>query len=78
MIMKEVTIHYCKEYKKIGTPVVVTDMKTKRERLTNKWSRILQDTSGQEWRISVVFNNSTGKAKRSGATTVLKVERVAN
>ena len=66
------TIHYCKADKKSGKPVVVTDSKG-RAKNVKKWHMDLFDEHGYPVRIEVEFNNTDGKAKRSGATTMLKV-----
>lgn len=66
------TIHYCKADKKSGKPVVVTDSKGKAKNV-KKWHMDLFDEHGYPVRIEVEFNNSDGQAKRSGATTMLKV-----
>jgi len=58
-------IHYCKSLKNTQKPIVVLDVATGKEITTDK-------VEGYgHWRV--VFNNATGKAKRSGATTVLEV-----
>ena len=70
------TIHYCKADKKSGKPVVVTDYaKSAKGNVKNvsKWHMDLFDEHGYPVRIEVEFNNTEGKAKRSGATTMLKV-----
>ena len=66
------TVHYCKADKKSGKPVIVTNAKGER-RKTNKWKMNLFDKDGNAIRLEIVFNNSKGKAKAQGATTVLKV-----
>lgn len=70
------TIHYCKADKKSGKPVVVTDYaKSAKGNVKNvsKWHMDLFDEHGYPVRIEVEFNNTEGRAKRSGATTMLKV-----
>jgi hypothetical protein len=69
------TVHYCKADKKTGKPVVITDMKDKSTKNVKSWSMDLYDENDVPVRIEVVFGNATGKAKASGATTVLKVMR---
>jgi hypothetical protein len=66
------TIHYCKADKKTGKPVVVTDSKGKTKNV-KKWHMDLFDDNGYPVRVEVEFNNSRGKAKSSGATTVLRI-----
>jgi hypothetical protein len=70
------TIHYCKADKKSGKPVVVTDYtKSPKGNVKNvsKWHMDLFDEHGYPVRIEVEFNNTKDKAKRSGATTMLKI-----
>jgi hypothetical protein len=67
------TVHYCKADKKTGKPVIVTDGITGDTRNVRKWSMDLFDKDGYPVRLEVEFNNSTSKAKRQGATTILKV-----
>lgn len=57
-------IYYCKALKKTGKPIVVVDDKGK-STTTN-----LIEGYGH---YRVAFNNATGKAKASGATTILEV-----
>ena len=59
-------IYYCKSLKKTGKPIIVKDLDTKEEYTTD--SIILRNVD-----IEMSYKNSTGKAKASGATTVLKV-----
>ena len=66
------TIHYCKADKKTGKPVVITD-KDGNMKNVKKWVWQGLDHSGKAVRFEIEFNNSKGKAKKSGATTVLKV-----
>lgn len=69
------TIHYCKTQKSSGKPIVVTDVINKKYKNVHKWSMDLFDENNNPVRIEVEFNNSTGKAMRQGATTVLKIIR---
>jgi hypothetical protein len=66
-------IHYCKADKKSGKPVVVTDKASGNTTNVKKWKMDLFDKDGYPVRIEVEFGNSSGKAKKSGATTVLRV-----
>ena len=75
MIHTDVDIHYCKALKKTGKPIVLT-YKNGTVLYTNRWVRTYYDHEGNEWRFIIKFNNSKGKAKRSGATTVLQVKKV--
>jgi len=66
------TVYYCKADKKTGKPVVVTKPDGSSKNV-KKWTLDLFDKEGKPVRIEVEFNNSEKKARRSGATTVLKV-----
>ena len=69
-------IHYCKADKKTGKPVVVTKKVngvTTGVKNVKKWEMDLFDENGYPVKVEVEFGNSTGKAKNSGATTVLRV-----
>ena len=59
-------IYYCKTFKHTGKPIVVYDCDTHKSYTTRKFN-----LTG--CKINMEFNNSTGKAKRRGATTVLEV-----
>ena len=63
---KELEIYYCKALKRTGKPIVVTDKKTGRSRHTNRVRMCNVN-------IEIMFNNSTGRARKRGATTVLRV-----
>jgi len=68
------TLHYCKADKKTGYPIHVTDVATKQVKKTDHWEWVGFDESGRKVKFSVTFQNATGKAKASGATSVLKME----
>ena len=57
---------YCKARKREGNPITVIDLDTDKEKHTD--SIILKNVN-----IRMRFNNAKGKAKKSGATTVLEV-----
>ena len=59
-------LYYCKSLKSTGKPIVIVDMKTGKSTTTDK---IVFDNVN----IRMSFNNSTGDAKKSGATTVLEI-----
>lgn len=59
-------IYYCKSLKRTGKPIVVIDLETGKETHVNKIE------GHGNWKVE--FKNATGKAKRSGATTMLLVE----
>ena len=57
---------YCKADKHTGKPIIIQDVKKGTIRKTNKVD--LKNVN-----IRMAFNNSQGKAKSSGATTILEV-----
>jgi hypothetical protein len=70
------TLHYCKADKKLGTPLNVTDMVTKKIKKTAHWKMLVLDPKTLEpILLKCDFNNSTGKAKASGASAVLQILR---
>jgi len=76
MIMElKQTIHYCKAKKLSGKPIIVKDITNNIEIDVSKWFLDLFDKNGDPVRIEVEFNNATPRAKRQGATTMLKVFR---
>jgi len=76
------TLHYCKADKHTGKPIIVTSMKeisehvqTIKRRNTDKFIMNLYDKNGKPVQIRMQFRNAKGKAKKSGATTVLEICR---
>ena len=66
------TVHYCKALKSTGKPVIVGGKNG--EKSVKKWTWEGFDKDGvTPVRMEIEFGNSKGKAKASGATTVLKV-----
>jgi hypothetical protein len=57
---------YCKADKHTGKPIIVQDVEAGTTRNTNKIDM-------KNVNIRMAFNNSMGKAKSSGATTILEV-----
>jgi len=57
---------YCKADKASGKPIIIQDVQAGTTRNTNKVD--LKNVN-----IRMQFNNSVGKAKSSGATTILEV-----
>ena len=57
---------YCKADKASGKPIIIQDVEAGTIRKTNKID--LKNVN-----IRMQFNNSVGKAKSSGATTILEV-----
>ncbi len=72
--MKQIieTLHYCKADKHTGKPIIHTDSKGKRTNLS-RWRKVLYDKEGNEVVLRMAFGNSSGKAARQGATTVLQI-----
>lgn len=59
-------VWYCKSLKKTGKPIILQDLV----------KNLQVNTEIVEFKnvdIRIEYNNSTGKAKKSGATTVLEV-----
>lgn len=70
------TLHYCKADKKTGKPLVITDMVNGTRKNTAHWKMIVLDPKTFEVIVlKCDFKNSTGKAKASGATSVLQILR---
>jgi hypothetical protein len=69
------TVHYCKADNSNANPVHVTDVSNKTVKKTNKWTWTgIESSTGRKVRFTVEFKNSKGKAKASGASTVLNKE----
>ena len=63
-----IRLWYCKADKKSGKPIVVQDLE----------KGTINNTDSIEYKnvtVRMKFNNSTGQAKRSGATTILEIYR---
>lgn len=61
-------LYYCKSRKKTGDPIVLE---------YENGERVFYNTFCRDYgrvKLSMKFNNAKGKAKKSGATTVLEVE----
>ncbi len=73
------TMNYCKFYKDSGKPLIVCDMVKKTSKNVRKWKIDLwgKDENGNLFPVRVVceFMNARGKAKASGATSVLEVRK---
>ena len=61
-------IYYCKSLKKTGKPIIVYDHEKKSEKHTSR-------VRFKNVNIEMTFMNSKGRAKRRGATTILRVTR---
>jgi hypothetical protein len=66
-------IHYCKADLKTGTPINVTDSKTREVIKTDHWDFEGFDKEMNPIKFEIRFNNSIGKAKASGAKAVMKL-----
>ena len=75
-ILEDKEIHYCKQDKKDGVPIHVTDTKTRHVTKTDHWKFEGYDRDMNPIVFEIKFNNSTGKAKASGAKTVMKLRYV--
>jgi len=66
---------YCKSLKHTGKPIMVREFKNGKASITNtnKWSMILYDKDGKKVELNLEFNNTTGKPKASGATSMLEI-----
>ncbi len=75
---KLMDLYYCKSLKEEGTPIIVRKFKNGKVKVkqTNKWQMILFDKNGKKVKLQVKFNNTTGQAKASGATSMLGIIRV--
>lgn len=67
------TMNYCRFFKDTGKPLIVCDYKTGQIKTVKKWKIDVYDKDGNPIRIQCEFNNAKGKAKASGATSVLEV-----
>jgi len=67
----DTTLWYCKSLKKTGKPIII--QKNGKSRTSNRFELNLFDRDGKPVKIKMNFKNSTGKAKKQGATTVLQV-----
>jgi len=68
-----IKLWYCKFLKKEGKPIMVQDMKTKKTKNTNKFHMRLYDKQGNPVDLRMEFANARGKAKASGASTILEI-----
>jgi len=66
-------IHYCKQDKKDGVPIHVTDSETREVIKTDHWEFEGFDKDMNPIKFEIRFNNSIGKAKASGAKAVMKL-----
>ena len=62
-------LYYCKSRKKTGDPIVV-------EYPDGSVSFHDQFCTEGKFRLSMKFNNAKGRAKKSGATTLLEIEEL--
>ncbi len=69
---KKLTVHYCKQFVKSNNPIIVTDEHGNAKNRTH-WKMRVYDVFGEPLELRIDFNNSVGKAKRSGARAVLEI-----
>ncbi len=69
------TMNYCKFYKDSGKPLIVCDMVKNTSKNVRKWQLDVYDINGNPIRVVCEFMNASGKAKASGATSVLEVRK---
>lgn len=70
---KLIETYYCKSLKDTGEPLVSTYYWRDGTKDIVNGHKSLHVKGENIDRIEIVYNNATGKAKRSGASTVLKV-----
>jgi len=70
--IKQINAYYCKALKKTGTPLINQYIWKDGTIETQATDHLVVRGEYIE-KIEMVYNNATGKAKRSGATTMLKV-----
>ena len=63
----DIRLWYCKADKKTGKPIMVQNLNDNTITKTNK-------IEYKNVNIKMAFNNAVGKAKGSGATTIMEVE----
>jgi len=70
-----VDLWYCKARKAQGDPITVRVWENGKAKVstTNNWELDVYDLTGNKLKIRVKFNNATGKAKASGATSMLEI-----
>lgn len=72
--MKNFSIHYCKSLKKTGKPIIITNKINKNTKSVGHWKRKFELKDGSIIELDMKFSNSTGKAKKQGANTILNVK----
>jgi len=72
---KIIDVWYCKARKKFGDPITVRTWNNGKAEIksTNEWELDLYDSNHNKVKIRIKFNNTTGKAKASGATAMLEI-----
>lgn len=75
MMDKLVDLWYCKSLKHTGKPIMVRDFKGGKTTITNtnKWSMKLYDKDGKKILLRIHYQNTTGKPKAQGATSMLEI-----
>jgi len=76
MTMKKIVdLWYCKARKSLGDPIMVRTWDNGKPNVTTTdyWEMIAYDENQNKIKIRVRFNNTTGQAKSSGATSMLEI-----
>jgi len=78
METKVLDLWYCKSRKKEGDPIMVRTWKDGKATVTHtdKWQETYWDKDGNRIKIRIHFQNTTGKPKAQGATSMLEIIRV--
>ena len=53
--MKPLTAHYCRSLLKKGTPIVITDTETRKEKHTALWRIEIYDKHGEPWILEMIY-----------------------
>jgi len=74
-----IDLWYCKSLKHTGKPIMVRDFKDGKPNITNtnKWSMQLYDKDGKKILLRIHYQNTTGKPKAQGATSMLEILKEA-
>jgi len=73
-----VDVWYCRAKKAEGKPIMVRTFKDGKPDITNtdQWEMNLFDKNGKRVKVRIKFNNTFGKPKQSGATSMLEVLQI--
>ena len=67
--------HYCKALLNTGKPLIETDFITGKTISKKEWQFLVYEKDGTPLIFECKFENTTGKAKKSGAKAMLKIWR---